>query len=83
MADPVDYSDPCATADYLRSVRMSIIEGRRAVRVVHQTAGGSRKEVEYGPANLAALDRAISEAADACAIAQGGKRRRFALIPRQ
>ncbi|PTW53911.1 hypothetical protein C8N35_11531 [Breoghania corrubedonensis] len=73
--DVLDTSDPCAVAERLRSIRLTIVAGGQAERVRF-----GEEEVEYSRANLTLLEREIAKFEDACILKNGGrvKRRRYA-----
>ncbi len=71
----IDTSDPCAVAQKLQAIRLTIIAGGQAERVRF-----GEEEVTYSSANIALLEREIAKFENACVLKNGGvpKRRRYA-----
>lgn len=75
----IDESNPCEAAAALRAIYRTIITGGRA-QIVSFKAGenGTERSVTYAKPDVAALRREIQAFEEKCAIASGGKRKRFA-----
>lgn len=78
----IEQDDPCLRAKQLRAVRDDIMLGRNVAETDFEAGNGTRRRVKFSMANLAMLNQAIAEADMACAAKNGGRPRRFAIVPR-
>ncbi|WP_099863736.1 hypothetical protein [Pararhizobium haloflavum] len=79
---PIEQDDPCKRAKELRAIRDEIITGVGVVETDIESGNGGRQRVKYSAANLTRLDQEIAAADNACAIRNGKRPRRFAIMPR-
>lgn len=70
----VDWSDPCAALDALRNVKYQILMGSRKVSLRLDD-----RAVDYGNADVGAIDAEILRLEAACANAQGKPSKRYAI----
>lgn len=81
MADPVDWSDPCAALAALRPVYYALLSGSQAETVEFANAQGAARRVTYTKVNLAALATEIGRLDGLCAAKTTGSRpRRHAIV---
>lgn len=70
--------DPCAILAELKTARRQIITGGKPSMVRIKSGGGAERQVQYGAADLPALDREIATYQALCDRASG-KRTRYAI----
>lgn len=70
MADPVDWTDPCARAAALREAYFNIIKGG-SVSLVRTRAAGGEREVRFAKSEQSTLRTEMWAAEDACRAQQG------------
>ena len=79
MADPIDYTDPCAVLEKLRPAYIALVAGEKAMTVEFQSGDGSSQMVTYHKANITALREEIGRLQIECAAVTSGKTKRHAL----
>lgn len=81
MADPIDFTDPCAVYRALRKAKAELLLGTREVRIRFRN-GDDEQEVQFAQPKAEDLDHAIAEYPGLCE-AEGGdvgtQVRRFAI----
>jgi hypothetical protein len=63
-------------------VRDRLITGQGVQETDHESGNSTRQRVKFTQADLTRLDREIAAAENACALLQGKRPRRFAIVPR-
>lgn len=66
MADPIDYTDPCARAAALRTAYYSILAGDRESLIRTKTNEGER-EIRFQAGNVLKLEAELRRAEAECA----------------
>lgn len=80
MSDPIDWSDPCARADVLRTAYYELISGRQAYEIAY-VANGVSRTVRYSVIDMKLLLQELRDAEVACAGESGVTlRRRSAIV---
>lgn len=78
----IEQDDPCLRAKQLRAIRDDIMLGKNVAETDFEAGNGTRRRVKFSAANLTMLNREIADADAACAARNGGRPRRFAIVPR-
>ncbi|KZE34109.1 hypothetical protein IMF23_04345 [Chelatococcus daeguensis] len=78
MADPIDYSDPCAVLPILREAYYKMLGGSRTERVRYRS-GDNEREVVFGRADINALREEVRRLEIACQEKQTGRPARYGL----
>jgi hypothetical protein len=78
----IEQDDPCERAKQLKVIRDKLITGQGVAEYEFEAGNGQRRRVKYSAASLDQLNREIAAAENACAISQGKRPRRFAIVPR-
>lgn len=80
MAAPVDWTDPCARAEALRSSYFDLVKGG-SVSLIRKRAAGGESEVRFAKGDMSLLRTELWAAEDACREKQGLPKlqRRFAI----
>jgi len=71
MADPIDYSDPCAALEAVRSAYYALLEGRAAAWVELEVGNGTRRRITFHQTDLAEVRTELRRLEGLCAKAQG------------
>lgn len=80
MALVINENAPCAAATALRAVYLNIVSGSAAQTVMFKSGGnGVERSVVYHKADPGRLLTVIRAFEDKCAMASGGRPRRYAL----
>lgn len=73
MADPIDYADPCAALEQVRSAYYALLEGRAAAWVELEAGNGARRRITYHQTDLAEVRTELRRLEKLCAAKQGAK----------
>lgn len=80
MAVNLNDADPCGTAALLRQAYADLVSGGTAQTVIYRGGpNGVEKSVTYSKADPARLLMIVREWESKCAVAGGGRPRRFAM----
>lgn len=78
MADDAPAYDPCASYAKLRTAYESVLAGE-TVKGVRLRSGEDERQVDFAPANIEELRRAMINAREDCSKSMNGRGTRFAM----
>lgn len=81
MADPVDYTDPCAVLAVLRPAYYALLGGSNVETVEYSSGAGETKRVTYNRTKLDVIQAEVRRLEQLCAAKTSGKATRFAITP--